>query len=107
MELCIYVHLHAFFCVLAWLLLAVVICVSSVIILLREAVSVVPQYVLEAGHALRQGLVGRVTLLLAALVGLCLVLVRVGLLSLGRRLVVVLLCVMLRLAVRLLWVMAT
>lgn len=58
---------------------AVVVCVGSVVVLLGEPVSVVPQYVLQAGHALR---VGHVRLLLAALVGLRLVLVLLLLLRL-------------------------
>lgn len=70
---CIHVHLNAF--VLAYSFPAVVVCVGSVIILFRELVSVASQYVLEAGHTLREWLVGHVRLFLAALVGFSLVLV--------------------------------
>lgn len=44
----VHLHAHVYLC----LLLAVVICICSVIILFRELVSVMPQYVLEAGHTL-------------------------------------------------------
>lgn len=62
-------------CMHLCLFLAVVVCIGSVIILLRELVSVAPQYVLEVGHTMCEWLVGHVRLLLATLVGLGLILV--------------------------------
>ncbi|TNN47120.1 hypothetical protein EYF80_042686 [Liparis tanakae] len=67
--------------------------VGSVIFLLGVLVSVAPQYVLQAGHPLCERLVAHVRLLLAALVGLRLVLLLLllRLLALWRPLAVVLL----------------